>query len=276
MTHACFAISRSSTLEFSRQKACRCTSTDYCSSIVAGHKSHHRINAVQEVDITVTLATRMREATVLLLSASIMSHHLGSAAGMDFESFGSDLEAAKAATLQHTQQSSSPSELQSRVIESASSVGLLLNGMIYGQNPAIADLQPSLLHRSHRCIAVSHPGFLGLLLDCFIYDRTPAIADLPRNLPCCIGCHRCTNVSHTGSLGFAAQWGAMLRIKVHSQRMDSLPVHLGLPLKPLMHQGTMSSQDSSCALHSNHNQLSSIKGWNGGFDCCYNCRTDKV
>jgi len=203
-------VAEAAHLRFKSREACRCTSSDYCACIFAGHESHHCINAVQEEGYCDTCNSHVRGHSAI----AECLNHLASAAGLDFESFGSDLEAAKAATLQHTQQSSSPSELQSRVIESASSVGLLLNGMIYGQTPAIADLQPSLLHRCHRCIAVSHPGFLGLLLDCFIYDRTPAIADLPRNLPCCIGCHRCTNVSHTGSLGFAAQWGAMLRIKV--------------------------------------------------------------
>lgn len=52
------------------------------------------------------------------------------AAGLDFASFGSDLEAAKAATLQHTQQSNSGSELRTDVIDGATSVGLLLNGTL--------------------------------------------------------------------------------------------------------------------------------------------------
>ena len=49
-------------------------------------------------------------------------------AGLDFGSFGSDLEAAKAAVQQHTQQESAGSGLQRSTIESASSIGLLLNG----------------------------------------------------------------------------------------------------------------------------------------------------
>ena len=49
-------------------------------------------------------------------------------AGLDFASFGSDVEAAKAATLEHTQQSNSGSGLRAGAIQGASSVGLLLNG----------------------------------------------------------------------------------------------------------------------------------------------------
>ena len=49
-------------------------------------------------------------------------------AGLDFDSFGSDLEAAKAAVQQHIQQESAGSGLQQSTIDSASSIGLLLNG----------------------------------------------------------------------------------------------------------------------------------------------------
>ena len=49
-------------------------------------------------------------------------------AGLDFDSFGSDLEAAKAAVQQHAQQESAGSGLQQSTVENASSIGLLLNG----------------------------------------------------------------------------------------------------------------------------------------------------
>ena len=68
--------------------------------------------------------------TLKACSSDMQCSRSDPAAGLDFASFGSDLEAAKAATLQHTQQSNSGSELRTDVIDGATSVGLLLNGTL--------------------------------------------------------------------------------------------------------------------------------------------------